>query len=175
MIKTVRILVATDGSVGSRAALRFAGRLGSTLRRAQIVVITVGALARELLVTHTESAQVCVGLQPELEKQERELAQRILDAAQRELKKFEVPATFRFVQARRQGPVAEAIAAEAEREKADLIVVGTDRYGTLASWALGSVSARLLQVARRPVTVVHVARSRARQMRAPERVAQGRP
>jgi nucleotide-binding universal stress UspA family protein len=168
---TVRILVATDGSVGSRAALRFAARLGGTLRQVEVVVITVGALRRELLVSYTDSEPLSDGMQPELEKQERELADRILSAARRELKKLKVPATFRFVQARRQAPVAETISNEADRERADLIVVGTDRYGTLASWALGSVSARLLQVARRPVTVVHVARSQARQMKAPERVA----
>jgi len=67
-----------------------------------------------------------------------------------------------FVQPRRHGPVAETISQEADRERADLIVVGTDRFGAFASWALGSVSARLLQIARRPVTVVHVTRRRAR-------------
>jgi hypothetical protein len=51
------------------------------------------------------------------------------------------PATFRFIQSRRLAPVAETIAQEANGE---------------GGWALGSVSARLLQVARRPVTVVRV-------------------
>lgn len=170
----VKILVATDGSGGSREALRFAGRLAAKLRSAQLVVITVGALRRELLITHPGPVPACLGLAPELEKQERQLASRILMAAERDLKKLRVPATFRFVQPRRQGPVAETIAQEADREKADLIVVGTDRFGAFASWALGSVSARLLQVARRPVTVVHVGKSRERAARAPMRAVEAR-
>jgi nucleotide-binding universal stress UspA family protein len=163
---TVKILVATDGSVGSRAALRFAGRLAGRLRSAEVVVITVGALRRELLIRDAGVAPLSPSLQPELEKQEREVAIRILHAAELELRKLRVAAKFRFVQPPRRGPVAETIADEADREIADLIVVGTDRYGASASWALGSVSARLLQVARRPVTVVHVGRSRQREPRA---------
>ena len=163
---TVKILVATDGSVGSRAALRFAGRLAGRLRSAELVVITVSALRRELLIRDAGMAEVSQSLQPELEKQEREVALRILHTAELELRKLHVTGRFRFVQPPRRNPVAETIADEADRELADLIVVGTDRYGASASWALGSVSARLLQIARRPVTVVHVGRGRQREARA---------
>ncbi len=149
----MKILVATDGSLGSKAALRFAARLAGGLREAEIVVITVGALRHDLFLSRPENP-AGLALQPELEHEEREIASRTLQAAERELKGERSRARFRFVQPRR-------IAQEADREKADLIVVGTDRYGAFASWALGSVSARLLQVARRPVTVVHVKKARA--------------
>jgi nucleotide-binding universal stress UspA family protein len=156
----MKILVATDGSEASRAAIRFADRLAGSLQAAEIVVITVGALRRELFVSHPEHSGVRLDL--EIEKEEREIAWRTLSAAERELKRHRESCRFRFVQPRRHGPVAETIAQEADRERADLIVVGTDRFGAFASWALGSVSARLLQIARRPVTVVHVTRRRAR-------------
>jgi nucleotide-binding universal stress UspA family protein len=84
---TVKIVVATDGSVGSRAALRFAGRLAGRLRSAELVVITVGALRRELLIRDAGMAAVSRSLQPEIENQERELAVRILHTAELELRK----------------------------------------------------------------------------------------
>jgi nucleotide-binding universal stress UspA family protein len=159
--RPMKILVASDGSEGSQAALRFADRLASNVESADLVVITVGALRRELFVSHL-SSNADFAVSAEIEREERDLGRRTLEAAEHELKAHRDRCRFRFVQPRRLGSVAEAIAYEADRERADLIVVGTDRYGTLASWALGSVSARLLQVARRPVTVVHVARRRSR-------------
>lgn len=153
----MKILVATNGSVGSKAAIRFANRLAEGLKDAELVIVTVGALRRELLCQSHAPEDGSIG--PEIEREERQIAHQVLLAAERELKKGRHRATFRFVQPRRSAPVAETIAHEADREKADLIVVGTDRLGVYATWALGSVSARLLQVARRPVTVVRVTAS----------------
>lgn len=150
----MKILVATNGSVGSKAAIRFAGRLAAGLRDPELVVVTVGALRRELLGQSEAPGDGTLG--PELEKEESQLAQQVLRAAEKDLKKCHSRAKFHFIQPRQLAPVAETIALEADREKADLIVVGTDRLAVFATWALGSVSARLLQVARRPVTVVRV-------------------
>ena len=150
----MKILVATNGSVGSKAAIRFADRLAASLRNPELVVVTVGALRRELLGQSEEPGDGTIGL--ELEKEESQFAQQVLLAAEKDLKKCRCRATFRFIQPRQLAPVAETIAREADREKADLIIVGTDRLAVFATWALGSVSARLLQVARRPVTVVRV-------------------
>jgi nucleotide-binding universal stress UspA family protein len=156
----MKLLVATDGSPGSRAALRFAARIAEGCRGTQVVVVTVGALRRQLLFAHPESP-VGLSLWPELEKRERELATRVLADAKREVAKYGVKIRARFVQPQQLGPVAEAIAHEADKEKADLIVVGTEGHGGAGSWSLGSVSARLLHVARRPVTVVRVPRRKA--------------
>ena len=151
----MKLLVATDGSRGSRAALRFAARTARGCRASEIVVVTVGALRRELLFAHPETP-AGLTLWPELEKRERTLAERVLADAAREVKKAGARARLLFVQSRRLGPVAEAIAQEADKEKADLIVVGTEGHGAAGLWALGSVSARLLHIARRPVAVVRV-------------------
>lgn len=156
----MKFLVATDGSRGGRAAVRFAARAAKACRRSEILVITVGALRRELLFAHPE-VPAGLTLWPELEKQERALAGRVLRDAEREVSKLGGKARVRFVQSRRLGPVADAIAHEADRERADLIVVGTEGHGALGKFALGSVSARLLHIARRPVAVVRVARRKA--------------
>jgi nucleotide-binding universal stress UspA family protein len=153
----MKLVVATDGSRGSRAALRFAARTAKSCRATRIVVVTVGALRRQLLFAHPETP-AGLSLWPELEKRERELAERVLGDAEREARKHGIKVRCRFVQPRRLGPVAEAIANEADREKADLIVVGTEGHGGAGSWSLGSVSARLLHIARRPVAVVRVPR-----------------
>jgi nucleotide-binding universal stress UspA family protein len=157
----MKLVVATDGSRGSRAALRFAARMAKGCRQTQIVVVTIGALRRQLLFAHPDTP-AGLSLWPELEKRERALAERVLGDAAREAKKLGATVRCRFVQPRRLGPVAEAIAHEADKEKADLIVVGTEGHGGAGNWSLGSVSARLLHIARRPVTVVRVARPKAR-------------
>ncbi len=157
----MKILVATDGSRGGNAALQFTARMARSCRSPRILVVTVAALRREMLLAHA-TTPVGPTHWPELEKKERELADRILAEAARELKKHRVRARFRFLRPRRLGPAPEAIAREAERERADMIVVGSEGYGAYAAWALGSVSQRLLHMARRPVTVVHVARRKRR-------------
>ena len=156
----MKLVVATDGSRGSRAALRFAARMAKGCRKTQIVVVTIGALRRQLLFAHPDTP-AGLSLWPELEKRERALAERVLGDAVREAKKLGAKVRCRFVQPRRLGPVAEAIAHEADKEKADLIVVGTEGHGGAGNWSLGSVSARLLHVARRPVAVVRVPRPKA--------------
>jgi len=51
-------------------------------------------------------------------------------------------------------PVADRIAAEARRARAQLTAVGTEGHGAIEAWAMGSVTQRLLAVSRRPVLVV---------------------
>ncbi|MGH9365444.1 MAG: universal stress protein [Thermoanaerobaculia bacterium] len=156
----MKILVATDGSRGGRAAVRFAARAAKACRQPQVLVVTVGALRRELLFAHPD-VPAGLTLWPEIEKQERALANRVLREAEREVRRLGQKARLRFVQSRRLGPVADAIAHEADRERVDLIVVGTEGHGALGRFALGSVSARLLHISRRPVAVVRVARRKA--------------
>ena len=157
----MKILVATDGSRGGKAAVQFTARLAKSCRSSQVVVVTVAALRREMLLAHA-TAPAGPTHWPELEKKERELADRLLAEAAREPVKHRVKARFRFLRPRKLGPAPEAIAREADKERADMIVVGSEGYGAYAAWALGSVSQRLLHLAHRPVTVVHVARRKRR-------------
>jgi nucleotide-binding universal stress UspA family protein len=52
------------------------------------------------------------------------------------------------------GDPAEEIAAEAERRRADLVVVGSRGFGPVTGTLFGSVSAGVVKRSRVPVTVV---------------------
>jgi nucleotide-binding universal stress UspA family protein len=135
----MRIMVATDGSRGSTAALNFAARLASEERGSELVVLTVASSN---------------GSDP------RSVAQKILDKAARDMKAQGASASFQVVTARRRDEVPEAISREADRLKADLVVVGSEGRDTLSEWVLGGTALRLIYVARRPVTVVRPPRRR---------------
>ena len=67
---------------------------------------------------------------------------------------------FHLVSPRSTAPVPETISREADRLKADLVVVGSEGRDTLSEWVLGGVALRLVYVSRRPVTVVRPPRRR---------------
>jgi nucleotide-binding universal stress UspA family protein len=148
----LKILVATDGSRGAKAALRFGARLARDCR-ARLIVLTVGTLSRDLAVT---APRAILSLVPhrQLLASERRAARQILQAAAREVQGIGPRPALRFFQPRGARPVAVEMAREAERLGADLIVVGSQGAGALVRLALGSVAQRLLQVARRPVALV---------------------
>ncbi len=145
----MKILVATDGSRGSAAALRFAARLAGRDHRSQLIVLTIGNIVRDS-AAHGAPASTWG----------RRAAQKILDDAARDIQRCGVHASFRLVSADRRRPVPEAISREADRLKADLVVVGSEGRDTLSEWVLGGVALRLIYVARRPVAVVRPPRRR---------------
>jgi len=136
----MRILVATDGSRGGAEALKFAKRLAKGNPRFQLVVITI------------EGGN---GAGPSSKAEARETIRR----AARELGNGGVRARFRVVKGK-PGAVPEAICREAERLKADLVVVGSEGRDTLHEWVVGGVALRLIYLSRRPVTVVRPIRRR---------------
>jgi len=144
----MKILAATDGSRGSTAALRFAARLVSGDPDGELIVLTV---ARP-----TPDAGEPAGPEDGLRRR----AERILEAAARQLRGRRVPVQYRFVASRPTAPVPETISREAERLRADLVVVGSEGRDTLSEWVLGGTALRLVYVSRRPVTVVRPPRRR---------------
>ena len=84
----------------------------------------------------------------------------MLDKAARDMGERRGTARFQLVTARRRGEVPEAISREADRLKADLVVVGSEGRDTLSEWVLGGTALRLIYVAHRPVTVVRAPRRR---------------
>ncbi|HYK40878.1 MAG TPA: universal stress protein [Thermoanaerobaculia bacterium] len=132
----MRILVATDGSRGGCAAVKFAGRLASRDPGTELVILTVGLppFARgKAPAPNPGSAKMKIG---------------------------GVEPTYRFVPARSGDSIPETISREAERLKADLVVIGSEGRDTLSEWVVGGVALRLIYVARRPVTVVRPPRRR---------------
>lgn len=140
----MKILVATDGSRGGTAALRFASRLAGHGSTGELVVLTV---------TRGSSN----GGAPEASRKH---AERILEDAARRLPEGARRARYRAVAPRAGAPIPETISREADRMKADLVVVGSEGRDTLSEWVLGGVALRLVYVSRRPVTVVRPPRRR---------------
>ena len=139
-----KVLVATDGSRGGSAAIRFAAGLASN-PAAALTVITI--------VTGKGSG-------PGPESTER--AQDLLASADRALRRSGVAADLRVVGMRPQESVPEAIRRESERLRADLVVIGSEGRDTLGEWVVGGVALRLLYLATRPVAVVRPPKRRVR-------------
>jgi nucleotide-binding universal stress UspA family protein len=145
--------VATDGSRGGTAALRFAARMAACDPATSLTVITIG--------TYDGSpVSVAAGAKPRGD--ERRRAKDAMQDARRTLGRLGVDGRFRIVSPRPQEAIPEAISREADRLKADLVVVGSEGRDTLREWVLGGVALRLIYVARRPVAVVRPPRQRRR-------------
>ena len=125
--------------------MRFAARLIATDPEGELVVLTV---ARD-----DPKA-------PGAEDGVKARAEKILQRAARRLKDRAVKAEFRVIAPRIGTPVPEAISREAERIKADLVVVGSEGRDTINEWVLGGTALRLVYVSNRPVTVVRPPRRR---------------
>lgn len=155
----MKILVATDGSRGGAAALKFAARMTSRDPDSELVILTIGK--GENGGNGETDGEPVADLGSAFEKAlEKRAAQKILDDAARELQRSGIEARYRFVTADRRTAVPEAISREADRLKVDLVVVGSEGRDTLNEWVVGGVALRLIYVARRPVTVVRPPRRR---------------
>ena len=75
-------------------------------------------------------------------------------SATRELGRLRVHGDVRPFSPRAEEPIAEAIAREAERLKADLVIVGSEPRDGLREWVLGGLALRLMYVVQRPVAVI---------------------
>jgi nucleotide-binding universal stress UspA family protein len=140
----MKILAATDGSRGGNAAVQFAARLAAGRDDAQLIVVTIARPA---------------GGSDRIDGWRRH-AEKILEAAARRARQPEGHAQYRLVTTRPGAPIPDAISREADRVKADLVVVGSEGRDTLNEWALGGTALRLVFVSRRPVTVVRPPRRR---------------
>lgn len=137
-----KVLIATDGSRGGAAALRFAANLACK-PGTELTVITVAAEKR--------SAEAGESLRR---------AKSSLAAAEKTLKQSGVTANLRIVGARPEESIPEAIKRESDRLRADLVVIGSEGRDTLREWVVGGVALRLIYLATRPVTVVRPPRLR---------------
>lgn len=137
------VVAGVDGSDGARVALRVANRLADELGHRLVVVHVVQPQPTTTGFGPTASQLEHLPLDTLLASGEA-LVDRILDEEQ--LGEVERRVVFGFA--------ADRLADLADDEDAELIVVGSrGRRGFKAAW-LGSVSADLIAVARRPVLVV---------------------
>ena len=136
MYKT--IVVALDGSDGSKQAIPFARELASRD-------------GSKLVIAHVEEDIVGKGGGP-IHATEDEIQAEIRDLAKK-LAGEGVQTSVEMTSIRLGGP-AHAIAEIADKANADLIVCGTRGHSAVTGVLLGSVAQRLLHVAKQPVLVV---------------------
>lgn len=141
MFKT--ILVAVDGSGHATSAVRCAGNIAKTYG-ATLALLAVDG--------HRPLADPLADLAKAEDLSRSEVFERIISSA-RAL--AEVPEGVKVEQHIEFGDPADEILSTAERIGADLIVVGNRGLGEYAELLLGSVSRKVLHLAKVPVLVAH--------------------
>lgn len=137
MFKT--IVVGTDGSTEADAAFALAASMAQ-------------AESARLIVVHVVELLTGKGGQYPLHADEDKIHAKIVEAVGT-LKDKDVAAELEVHQIAYGGP-AHLIAQIADREDADLIVVGNRGHNPVAEIMLGNVPTRLMHIAHRPVLVV---------------------
>jgi nucleotide-binding universal stress UspA family protein len=147
----MKILAATDGSRGGSAALDFAARLATRDGDNELIVLTVDPADGPASAAAAAEGADGAGSSR---------ARKVLDRAVRRMIRRGQRATFQLVSAAGLDDVPETISREADRLKADIVVVGSEGRDTLSEWVVGGTALRLIYVASRPVTVVRAPRRR---------------
>jgi nucleotide-binding universal stress UspA family protein len=135
-----QVLVAVDGSDGSKRAARFARELAAALQ-ARVTLLHVIELPASLPLE-------AYGLtRTQVYEGQLEAAGDLLGALAAEM-----PAGM-VEQVIESGSPAETICAQAEERSADLVILGSRGMGAVGRWLLGSVSDRVVHLCKRPVTI----------------------
>jgi nucleotide-binding universal stress UspA family protein len=138
------ILVAIDGSEGSRRAALYARDLAKQTN-AHITLLVAIQPATAVTIPPFDAVSITPA-QPDPEHIT--AARALIDGMEQELGLATVGSQAAF------GPAADTICAEARRLGADLIVVGARGLSSAAAAVLGSVSSKVVHKADRPVLVV---------------------
>jgi nucleotide-binding universal stress UspA family protein len=146
-----RILHATDFSRASAPAFAEALELARQ-ERARLLVVHVMVPPSPFVAGEAPTSWL------ELEARARRDARRRLGAAVAAAERAGIAVEGQVV----EGAPAEAIVRLARRDRADLIVIGTHGRSGLGRLFMGSVAARVLQLARCPVLTVRKRRARRR-------------
>jgi nucleotide-binding universal stress UspA family protein len=158
VVRGARVVVAVDGSAGSRAALRFA--LEDAARRGVPVEAVIAYRLPESRGDDTgigsaEEARLRVTLQSRCEEQVRAAVEEAARGLAGPRPDVQIRAAL--------GPPAAVLVRESHG--ADLLVVGSRGHGGFASMLLGSTSIQPVMHATCPVTVVHSAEAHRHRLR----------
>jgi nucleotide-binding universal stress UspA family protein len=141
----MRILVPVDGSASANRAVAHAVSLAEGRANAGITLLNVQN--QQTLDTSDISTITSVGADTERAAELSATALRqAIELCRNAQVKFDTRSAF--------GPIAETIDATARQVAADQIVMGTRGFGPLRRAVLGSVSAKVVRLARIPVTLV---------------------
>jgi nucleotide-binding universal stress UspA family protein len=141
----MRVLVPVDGSASANRAVAHAISLAEG--RSGAVITLLHVQNQQTLDTSEVSGITSVGADSEraAEQSEKVLRQAI-ELCRNAQVKFDTRSAF--------GPIAETIETTAREVAADQIIMGTRGFGPLRRAFLGSVSAKVVHLARIPVTLV---------------------
>jgi nucleotide-binding universal stress UspA family protein len=141
----VRIIVAVDGSAAANHAVAFALSLASDRPHTEIILLNVQS--RETLEISDIAGVITADDDREgAARQSKKALRRPIVLCREAAVKFAIRAEL--------GPIAETIVRVAHHIKADQIVMGTRGLGALRGLFLGSVTTKVVQLARMPVTLV---------------------
>ena len=140
----MKILIAVDGSVYSRAAARKVAELAGEFAKPPAI---------ELLHVHAPipypGAAAAAGRKA-VEDYQRETSREALEVAEKELGKAGIAHRSTWC----VGAVAEEVARFVRKSGIDLVVCGSHGHGAFANLAMGSVATRLIATVPAPVMVV---------------------
>jgi nucleotide-binding universal stress UspA family protein len=151
----MRILVAIDGSAFSDAAVNEVGTRPWPAT-SEVKVITVFQVP---MIPTPEVWAIADECLPALEQMAREQAQTVVHSAVEKLERA-LDQSLAVTGQVLEGPPSDVILEEADRWKADLIVVGSHGYGAWRGLLLGSVSRAVVSQAKCSVEVVHYRKDR---------------
>ena len=145
----MRLLVPIDFSTGAATVLaetrKWASLFAADVWLIHVVATDPRLVDAELAGMSTPSQRVRDHLARQFREEHKQLQQEAT-----ELRKAGVSATPLLV----QGPVAATILKEADKLKADMIIVGSHGHGTIYDLLVGSTSEGILRKAKCPVLVV---------------------
>lgn len=153
MLSTV--LVPLDGSQFAEAALPVATRLASAARARIYLAMANQPMAA--MVSMAGMGEVAGFQLAPTEEVRREGEEYLAEVATKYGPTGDAPVQFRLI----EGPVGEAICAEAGRIGADMIVMATHGRGAFGRLWLGSVADHVVRHSTRPVLLVHPGRDSA--------------
>ncbi|WP_373047715.1 universal stress protein [Vulgatibacter sp.] len=134
------ILVAVDGSDGSKRAVGLARELATALQARVTLLHVIEPPASFPIEAYGLNRNQVYDVQ--------------LQGARALLAAIAAEMPGRVDQVVDSGSPAETICAQSEERDADLVLLGSRGMGTMGRWLLGSVSDRVVHLSKRPVTVV---------------------
>ena len=140
----MKILLPIDGSKSSTNAAKYAAKLAKNSRSP--AVITLVSIHDDASLSHVKqfvSKSVVDDYLREVSEKELKAAQKVLDAAR-----------VKHNMVIKRGHIAQEIVALANKDKVDLIVMGTKGRGGILDVLIGSVAQRVSGSAKQPVLLV---------------------
>lgn len=152
----MKILIATDGSIYSKAAISFCRELNLDAKDTNITIIS--AVEHPMPIA-AEPFAISAEYYNEVEQAERKVAKQVAEQAEKQIRSFFINETPDVKTEVISGSPSRAIVEKAQEWGADLIILGSHGYGFWSRTLLGSVSDSVTRHAPCSVLVVRKSES----------------